>query len=639
MSSFLTYTVIGIVVGCLYALTATGLVVTYTTSGVFNFAHGAIGMIAAFSYWQLTVGWGVPPVLALLVVLLVGAPLFGAVIERVLMRRLEGAALEVQLVVTVGLLAFLIGVANLAWNPTHATRTLQPFFLGHKFKLLLVYVNYHEVIVVAVAAAVAVGLRLFFSRSRTGVAMRAVVDNSDLAAMAGARPYRIAQLSWALGAGLAALAGVLLAPLQYLDINLLTLLIINAIAAAVFGKFRSLPLTVAGSLLLGLLVTYAVGYLPGGGFLSKIQTAIPMAVLFIALIVMRQDRLRNARLVVLQIPRVPNLRQSLIGAGLFVAAAVAVSGALSGVNLTTASRGLVFGLVMLSLVLLTGYGGQVSLCQLTFVGLGAYAMGHLGHHGSLLGVLLAGLFAAAFGAVMSLPTLRLRGLYLALATLAFGQAMDYIFFGQVFGSYGGGLTVDRLHIPGLPTGSDRGYFILLAVVFALASVGVLAVRRGRYGRRLAALNDSPAACATLGANINYTKLAVFTASAGLAGLAGALYGGLQHLVTPNDFQLFSSLSLLLLLLIGGRNTVTGAFVAAMLMALFPILQQHVPSLSNVQSLLVGLGAITIGRNPNGIGGTLSELGEGLRARLRGGAPAGPAPAEVIGEDRLAGVAG
>ena len=162
MSSFLTYSVIGIVVGCIYALTATGLVVTYTTSGVFNFAHGAIGMIAAFSYWQLTVGWGVPPVLALIVVLLVGAPLFGALIERVLMRRLEGAALEVQLVVTVGLLAFLIGVANLAWNPTRATRTLQRFFIGHKFKLLLVYVDYHEVIVVAVAAAVAIGLRLFF---------------------------------------------------------------------------------------------------------------------------------------------------------------------------------------------------------------------------------------------------------------------------------------------------------------------------------------------------------------------------------------------------------------------------------------------------------------------------------------------
>src|SRR5207302_1770077 len=147
MTTFLTYTVIGIVIGCIYALTATGLVVTYITSGVFNFAHGAMGMIAAFSYWQLSEGWHWPKLPALLVVVLVGAPLFGAVVERTLMRRLEGASLEVSLVVTLGLLVFLVGVANLAWNPTHASRRLPRFFLGHKFKLFLVYVDYHELIV------------------------------------------------------------------------------------------------------------------------------------------------------------------------------------------------------------------------------------------------------------------------------------------------------------------------------------------------------------------------------------------------------------------------------------------------------------------------------------------------------------
>ncbi|HEV3354707.1 MAG TPA: branched-chain amino acid ABC transporter permease/ATP-binding protein [Acidimicrobiales bacterium] len=615
MTTFLTYTVVGVVISCVYALSASGLVVTYTTSGVFNFAHGAIGMVAAFLYWQLTVPWGWPPLPALLFVLLVAAPLFGALVERVLVRRLEGASLEVNLVVTIGLMLTLIGVANLFWNPKNSARTVAPFFPGHRFKVFLVYVDYHQAIVVAVAIAVAVGLRLFFSRTRTGIAMRAVVDNRDLAEMAGARPVRIGQLSWALGAGLAALAGILLSPVAPLDAVQLTLLIIGAIGAAVVGRLRSLPMTVVGAFVIGLAVTYAVGYLPIGGFLSRIQGAIPMVVLFVALILMREERLRTGNVSSLQVPRVPGLRRSLIAAAAFVAVMVAVSGELSVVDLARGGRGLAMALILLSLVLLTGYAGQVSLCQMTFVGFGAYAMGHFGHHGSLLGVIAAVVLAGVVGAAVSLPTVRLRGLYLALATLAFAQAMDYIFFGQFFGSYGGGLTVSRVHLPGIPTSSDRAFFILLAVVFAVAAVGVLAIRRGRFGRRLAALNDAPAACATLGVNINYTKVIVFAASAGLAGLGGALYAGRQRLVTPNDFLLLLSLLLLLTLLIGGRNTVSGALLGALMLAFVaPILQDHFKSLSNLQYLLIGLGAVVIGQNPNGIGGQLALVGERLRAR-------------------------
>ena len=183
-------------------------------------------------------------------------------------------------------------------------------------------------------------------------------------------------------------------------------------------------------------------------------------------IVMRQERLRTGTLSGLRVLRAPGLRQSVIAAAVFIALAAIVSGQLSVVNLATGTQGLVLGFVLLSLVLLTGYGGQVSLCQMTFVGIGAFAMGHVGHGGSLFGVLAAVGLAAGFGAVVAIPTLRLRGLYLALATLAFAQAMDYIFFSQVFGSYGGGLKVARAHIPGIPTTSDRAFFILAAVVFA-----------------------------------------------------------------------------------------------------------------------------------------------------------------------------
>jgi branched-chain amino acid transport system permease protein len=161
------------------------------------------------------------------------------------------------------------------------------------------------------------------------------------------------------------------------------------------------------------------------------------------------------------------------------------------------------------------------------------------------------------------------------------------------------------------------------VVFAATGVLVLAIRSGRYGRRLAALNDSPAACATLGLNGNWTKLAIFATAAAIAGVAGALYGGQQRIISPNDFFLFNSLTMLLLLLIGGRNTVTGAFLGAMFFATFPVIQDHLPSLSNVQFLFTGLGAITIGQNPNGIGGQLADLGESIRRarhRRRDAAP-------------------
>jgi branched-chain amino acid transport system permease protein len=613
MNAFLTYTVLGLVVGCIYALTAAGLVVTYTTSGIFNFAYGAIGMVAAFTYWQLYIGWHLPMLLALALVLFVLAPLFGAGLEKFVARRVYGASLEVTIAVTIGLLVFLLGVANTLWNPTETTRVLPPFFPGHSVKVLSLYVTYQEIIVVAVTVVIGVGLRLFFNRTRIGVALRAVVDSPQLLSMSGTPPVRVAQVSWALGTFLAALAGILLAPIEQLNITVLTLIIINAFAAAIFGRLKNLPLTVVGSLTLGLAVNYAVEFLPPTNTSSEIESAIPMMLLFVVLVLLRQDRLRTGLLSGLQVPRVPTGRQSVVYGGVFVIVAVVLSGTLSPVNLATASQGLVYGLVLLSLVPLTGYAGQVSLGQMTFVGIGAYAMAQVGHGGSLVGVVAAIGLAAAFGAVVAIPTIRLRGIYLALATLAFAAAMDNLFFNQVFGAYGGAEPVARVHIPGIPTQSDQAFFILLAVVFALVASGVLALRRSRYGRRLAALNDSPAACGMLGVNITWTKLAVFMGSAAIAGLGGVFYGGLQHQIDSGDFQVFSSLTLILLLLIGGRNTVSGALLGAVSFALFPVLQSHVHTSSNLQYLLTGFAAVSIGINPNGIGGQIALAGDWLRA--------------------------
>ena len=611
---FLTYTVVGIVTGCLYALTASGLVVTYTTSGIFNFGHGAIGMFMAFTYWQLAVGWGLPVPVALLLVLFVLAPLSGALIERVVIRPLYGASLSVSLVVTLGLLLGLLGVADAIWNP-QVTRYLPRIFGSSEVHLFGVAVTYYEIMVLIVSVAAAVGWVLF-TRTRVGLTMRAVVDDRDLTARAGASPYRTSQLSWALGASLAALAGILIAPLQYLDQFNLTLLVVVGYAAAVVGRLRSLPLTVVGAIALGLAQSYAVGYLPVT-LLANINPVLPMVLLFAALLFLKQDRLAAARLAVRRNRRTMGLVPSLVlGAG-FVALAMLMTSVLTAGNLLIFGQGIVLGIVMLSLVLLSGYGGQVSLCQMTLAGFGAFFMGKTLGGGSLLGLLAAVAGPAVAGAILAIIVVRLRGLYLALATLAFAEAMDNLFFNKELG-YGGVLHVGRF-----PVHSEIGFVIETAVVFAALAVGVLALKRGSFGRLLAALNDSESACASIGMSVTATKVAAFTIAAGIAGLGGALYGGVQGDVGPNDFQMLTSLILLLTITLGGIDTVVGAFAAAMFYSLTPVLQQHV-HVADLTFLLVGLGAVSLGRNQGGIAGQLSDALERIRSlagsRRFGGRP-------------------
>jgi branched-chain amino acid transport system permease protein len=619
VTTFLALTVLGLVFGCVYALTAVGVVVTYTTSGVFNFAHGATGMLAAFAYWQLSEGWGVPVPLALVLVLGVLAPLFGAGLERVLIRPLAGRSADAPLVATLGLLLALVGASYAIWDP-QTFRSLPGLFPGHELDLGAITVTYHEIAIVVITVLVGFALRTLFTRTRLGIAMRAVVDNPELAATYGASPQRVAQLSWALGSSLAALAGVLLAPLLNLDVLTMTLVIINAFAAALAGRLKNLPVTVAAAIGLQLVVGYGGHYLPDGLAWRNLLVTVPMIFLFAVVIATRQDRLPTARPQGSSQPRLPGARASWASAAAFVVAAALLATRLEGVWLRNATAGLATAVILLSLVLLVGYGGQVSLCQLTFVGVGAWVMGHTGGGGNLLGVLLAGLAAGAVGVLVALPTLRLRGLYLALATLAFAQAMDGVFFKQAFGA-NDSLTVPRVDLPGLGTTTDRGFFVLCAAVFALAGVALLAVRRSKYGRRLTALDDSAAACATLGIDVNRGKLAVFGASAFLAGVGGVLYGGSRTAVSSSDFLLLNSLALLLLLLVGGRNRVSGALLSALAFAvLFPWLKDElgrlgdVPGLAELQFLLTGLAVLGVARYPEGLAGQLADLGRRLLPR-------------------------
>ena len=594
MSELVSLLVAGVVTGSIYAVSATGLVVTYTTTGIFNFAHGAMGMVLAYVFWQLWQGWHLPALGALALVLLVAAPLLGIVVERLAMRPLHASPLSVRLGVTLGLLLVLVAGAESIW-PQGNVYIVPEFLNGHNVKVAGVTLSVEQLLTVGVAVACAVGLRVLFTRTTTGLSMRAVVDDPGLARLAGTSAARISAYAWMLGIFFAGLAGILLAPTT-MDPLQLTELVIYGYAAAVVGRLRSIPLTFLGAMVLGVSNSLAIGYVPTGAK-SDVTDALPMALLLVVLLVLPEVRLAVGRLPRTQILQPASLRSTLIGGGALVVLGAVLAAVLQGDNLVTLGNVLVLSLAALSLVPLSGYAGQVSLCQFTFLGLGALTAHWLGGD-SVVGVLGAVGLCAAAGAAVALPVLRLRGLYLALATLAFAVLMDRIFFTStaIMGS-GGTVAVGR---PSFLAGT-RAFDVASAVVLAACLVGVGALRRGRFGRRLVASESSPAGYATLGLGLSVTKLAVFAFSAGLAGLAGALYGGLSGAVGAAQFQFLESVVLFVAVTLAGGNLLTAAVAAGVFLGIGPVVGSHVPQLANLTQLLAGVGIVSIGRNPAGVG--------------------------------------
>jgi branched-chain amino acid transport system permease protein len=604
VSDFLQYTVFGVMLGAGYAIAATGLVVTYTTSGVFNFAQGAVGMVAAFCYWELVSAHNVPVLLSLLIILVIGASISGALVERVLMRRLHGASSERPVMVTLGLMVILTGAATLIWSPT-TERQVNNMVSG-QFRLVGINIQYQEVLIIGVALAVAIALRALFYSTRTGYALRAVVDDPELLAMSGVSPNRMSQYGWILGFMLAALAGVLLAPTQTTGISIeaMTLLVVNGYAAAIVGRLKNIPVTFAAAIAIGLAENYVINYiLPHvpQNLVPDITYALPMAFLFIALVTLPSVRLRAVgRLTTMRAPRVAGGRESLVAGAVFFVLAIVAAVTLANTEvkgttlLTLGGMVMTLGIVGLSLVLLTGYSGQVSLCQFSFMGIGAFVMGKVAGGGSVLGLLAATGICAALGALIALPTIRLRDLYLALATFAFADAVATGFFpdSHIYGS--GGISIGRIAVPGINFGGDGAEFLLVSAFFVLAALLVLAIRRSLFGRRLVALNDSPAAYATVGLNIGFTKVAVFAIAAAMAGLAGALYGTVQGVVGTTDFDIFPGIIFVLFVTIWSIRTVSGAFLAALT---YVVLNQQWP---NGIGLFAGVGIILIGRAAGGL---------------------------------------
>ena len=624
MDKFLTFTIAGLSTAAIYAIAASGLVVTYTTSGIFNFAHGAFGMMAAFAYWQVNQGWGVPVVPSVILVVFVMAPAFGAVVERGIMRGIEGASEVVKIVVTVSLMVALLGIANVIWPPDVA-RPVPPFFAGKTVQIAGVAIPYSRILTMAIAIAVAIGLRLVLRRTRLGIAMRAIVDDRALLRLNGGRPGRTAMLAWALGAGLAAVSGVLIASEQTLSAITLTLLVINAYAVAVVGRLRSLPGAFLGAVILGLAESYATGYIDpsyalGPVSLQNLRTAIPAVMLFVVILVQPEARLRAHGVTRPKSPvRPPSQVTALWGGLALVLATAAIGSLLSGPDLNLVQKGFGFALITLSLVPLTGYAGQISLAQMTFTGIGALAMATWGASGSPVGVAIAVLLCAVVGAIVALPALRLSGIYLALATAAFALFCSSMVFGQAEVMPGGSLQVPGLTIFGFEVGNDYRQLVLFAVTFAVLGNVLILLRRSAWGRRVAAMKDSPVACATLGLNLTSTKVGVFALSAAIAGMGGAIAG---RTFIADDFGLTNSLPITMLAVVGGIGSVAGAFLGGLILGVMPIAATMFAAnaigifrfvtmpVTDVLSFTPGMMGISLGREPDG---AAPQMAAGYRA--------------------------
>jgi ABC-type branched-subunit amino acid transport system ATPase component/branched-subunit amino acid ABC-type transport system permease component len=555
VKEFLPFIIIGLTTGSVYGLAGVGLVLTYKTSGIFNFAYGALATVSVFFFYWLHTEHGMPWPYAALICIFVVGPIEGLIME-VIARYLEPVGATLKVVATVGLLLIVLGGGTLWYGNSNVTF---PAFLNtHTFRVLGVNVGWDQLTVFLISVAATATLYYFFRFVRLGAAMRGVVDNPDLVSMTGENPVRVRRWAWVIGMVFASMAGLLLAPDLNLDALIITLLVVQAFGAAAIGYFSSLPLTFFGGLVIGIAAALATKYAAQVSWLTGLSAGLPFVLLFIVLIVMPRAKLAERR-VVLALPVRKSwyapVRMRLL-AGALVLAVLAFIPQLTGTtHLAIWSNALVDVILFLSLGLLVRTSGQISLCHLAFAAVGAVAFGHFSNSGMpwLLALLLAGLVAVPVGAIVAIPAIRLSGVFLAIATFGFGILLEQMLYTTtiMFGPTTAGVKAPRpnISIGGWHLYTDTGFYYVLLIFVVLTVVALLAVQRGRMGRLLGGLADSPLALETHGATTNVLKVLVFCIAAGLAAIAGALLASTFHFAIGSEYGSLQSLTLVALLVI------------------------------------------------------------------------------------------
>ena len=625
MSSLLPFVVIGLVNGSVYGLTAMGLVLTYKTTGVFNFAHGAVATGAAYLFFELEVRRGLPWPVALPLTVVLIAVLGGPVME-LIGRRLRQVPVATQVVATVGLLLAIQGTVIAVFGAS--SQPFPAFLPAGTLHLPGVVVGVDQLVVLVAALLLALALFVFFRRSRLGLSMQAVVDDPDLLGLAGTSAVRVRTVAWVIGLATAALSGVLLGPSVGLNAPLLTLLVVQAFGAAAVGGFASLPAVYGGGLALGIVAAITTRFVPDFHWLSGVPGSLPFLFL-LGLLVLAPGRLGRRTAPARRPARSERPLPSWLQRGgpvVVLAVALAVP-AIVGTRLPIYTSGAAYVVLFASLALLVRTSGQTSLCHAGFAAVGASSFSHFAHGAGIpwpVALLLAGLIAVPVGALVAIPAIRLSGLYLALATFGFGVLLQQLVYRTRF-MFGrsGPLSVPR------PAGADGDvayYYVVLAVA-VLACVAVAVVTSHRLGRLLRALSDSPLALRAQGVDVNVTRVLVFCLSAFLAAIAGALLAALSGSVDVAPFDPFQSLLYLAVLAIAGRGQLRAAVMAAVLLAVVPAYLADGGVLAVYEPIAFGLGAVAVALT-EGSRDELAALVTRGAARGRARLARGPAAARL-----------
>ncbi|MFF4506112.1 ATP-binding cassette domain-containing protein [Streptomyces sp. NPDC001401] len=630
--SSLTYdlTLAGLSVGSAAALTGIGLIVTYRATGVLNFAHGAIAMVCAYVLRQCVVEWGWPLWLAATVTLVVLAPAIGVVLERFVFRPLAvlGSDPAQTLVASIGVFVLLVGGAALVWG--QGARDDAPELVSEDPWGQL-----------AVVLVLAMGVGAVIRWTRFGRELRAVVDDRQLAVLGGIDADRVAAAGWAFGAFTAGLTGVLLAPYVRLDPYGLPLLVMEVVAVAVAARMRNLPLAVVVALGIGIAQSQLTRLHPSGWgepLLQAVGANLFVVALLVAALVLPRIGTRDAlpRTATARVPTPP-------GAWIVAVVLFLLPLGFAGSDLHTSVQVPALGVVLLSLVVVTGRGGQISLGQAAYAGLGALftallAAGRfpgLPRLPELAALAVAVVLVAPLGLLTGWPAIGRQGLALALATFAVGVGVSRFVFAQPYAT--SGLSLDR------PAGfdGDRAYYVLELALLAAALLATRALRRGRTGRALAAMRDHESGASAAGVQVPSLKLLAFVSGAALAALGGGMLGMGLRAFDPGAYDPVRGLLWFAAVVVLGADSTLGALAAAAL-----LVGLDAGARGGVAAALIGVLAVLVGRFPGGpyealrtaagrlrLGrrARLTELGLRARARLR------PTEQRAEGRPALAGV--
>ncbi|MFC5745330.1 ABC transporter permease subunit [Actinomadura rugatobispora] len=641
--TWIQYVLLGLGMGSAYVLLAQGIVSIYRASGVVNFAHGGLAMAGAYLYhveFRTTLGWSEVPSF---IVAVLAVTLLAGLIHPLVMRPLRRSAALTQVIATLGILIVLQAIASLRWGT--ALVSAQPVLPSGSIHLgndLVLPAD--RLWLTAIAVLVTAALYLYGQRALSGIAARAGAENQRSISALGWSPDRLSTTSWAAGGGLAAVAGILVTPYSGLNITVLTFIVIAALAAALVGDFSNYWLVLVGGLSIGIVRSLIAGpleqYVPTGS-----EDAVPFFLILIMMIIRgRGIPMRGA-----VADRLPSLGSGRIRLGLAIPAAVVTLVLVMFVfsddwNITIGVMAMV-SIIMVSVVVLTGFTGQLSLAQYALAGFGglfgARIAGGAWHLPFSVALVVGTIGAAVCGVILALPALRTRGVNLAVITLGMGLAVQSLIFNN--NQLTGGTAGVRLDPPTVfghnidPILSPTDYTVFTLICLIVVMVLVANMRRGASGRRLIAVRTNERAASALGIDVVRAKIVGFAISSGIAGFGGVLWAyQYPNVVLGTGFQPMDSINAVGLTVAGGLGWVFGPALGS---GLHPggigrVISEHVVAIESYIPLVGGVALLLILiTHPDGQASVIAHGGKRIAKLWARGPKAGASDAAAADRER------